>query len=64
MLAGSVIGVALLRARGKSGVNGFIKLYRVVSALTNLCSHITDERALQSEPTTPIKNYTANMDGG
>ena len=27
MLAGSVIGVALLRARGKSGVNGFIKLY-------------------------------------
>ena len=45
MLAGSVIGVALvLRAQGRAG------LY---SALTNLCSHITDERALQSEPPPP-----------
>ena len=45
MLAGSVIGVALvLRALGRAGV---------YSALTNLCSHITDERALQSEPPPP-----------
>ena len=47
MLAGSVIGVALLRAQGRAG------LY---NALTNLCSHITDESELcsLSLSTTPI----------